>query len=455
MGAAVSYATGNDALTGGVSAGSGEATAPLLSQFLYGTKDSSKLNAEQKDTISAITSALGAGIGLTTGNASDAANAAETSKVAVENNYYFANLKNIHKFTEKQVKDHYELQESNFKANCSKGGGGNCNNIIRDMIAFTDNSYVKSEYGALRNETLAKLKSNPELIITYLDSEDFKLNKADQSVLNTQLKPILQATGGGFGVVGSITGTAYACTATAGLGCYAAAIAGSAGATSSFDHVKTGYNNYGKPLSQQSSGDLIKNLKVMGFSDQGARNIQLAADILGTGGLGYSVAANKVVSTTGKYATSSTNAAKNTEYNVWHSTATPNAADNILTYGINPIYLNPESRFGKAFYVAEQPKTSLAEMGHYGVDPSTGIRFTINDSKLKILDLTKSTTAKKWGYSGGEKTTDMITIGNKAKNGGYNAIRFKTERASGGVNIAIIDDYNEVLKPAMVTPVKK
>lgn len=84
-------------------------------------------------------------------------------------------------------------------------------------------------------------------------------------------------------------------------GCYAAAIAGSAGATSSFDHIKTGFNNYGKPLSQQSSGDLIKNLKGLGFTDKGARNIQLAADILGTGGLGYSVAANKGVNTTSKY----------------------------------------------------------------------------------------------------------------------------------------------------------
>ena len=86
LGAATSYNTGNDALTGGLSAGAGEAAAPLLSNFLYGTADPSELTAEQKDTISSITSALGAGIGLTTGNASDAANAAETNKVAVENN---------------------------------------------------------------------------------------------------------------------------------------------------------------------------------------------------------------------------------------------------------------------------------------------------------------------------------------------------------------------------------
>ena len=87
LGAAISYTTGNDAVTGGVSAGAGEATAPVLSKFLYGSSDPSKLTAEQKDTISAITSAVGLTIDATTGNANDAANAAETSKVAVDNNH--------------------------------------------------------------------------------------------------------------------------------------------------------------------------------------------------------------------------------------------------------------------------------------------------------------------------------------------------------------------------------
>ena len=86
LGAAVSYATGNDALTGGVSAGTGEASAPVISNFLYGSSDPANLTAEQKDTVSAITSAIGLTIGATTGSANDAANAAETSKVAVENN---------------------------------------------------------------------------------------------------------------------------------------------------------------------------------------------------------------------------------------------------------------------------------------------------------------------------------------------------------------------------------
>ena len=87
LGAAVSYATGNDALTGGISASAGEATAPIISDFLFDTKNPDELTAEQKDTLSSITSALGLGIGASTSNAANAANAAETSKVAVEDNH--------------------------------------------------------------------------------------------------------------------------------------------------------------------------------------------------------------------------------------------------------------------------------------------------------------------------------------------------------------------------------
>ncbi len=86
LGGAVSYATGNDALTGGLSAGAGEATAPLLMAYLYETDDPDELTAEQKDTISVITGFVGSTIGATTGNVTDAVNAGETSKVAVEGN---------------------------------------------------------------------------------------------------------------------------------------------------------------------------------------------------------------------------------------------------------------------------------------------------------------------------------------------------------------------------------
>ena len=201
LGAAVSYATGNDALTGGISAGTGEATAPLLSKFLYGSSDPTKLTAEQKDTISAITSAVGAGIGLTTGSASDAANAAETSKVAVEDNYYYADLKNISKKTKQEVEKIYNIQKSSFEGKC-RSAGGDCNDVIQKMINFVESPYVQKNYGNLRNQTLAKLESNPELVITYFDSLAYKFNAKDRSILNRYIKPTLEAGGGAIGGVG-------------------------------------------------------------------------------------------------------------------------------------------------------------------------------------------------------------------------------------------------------------
>lgn len=57
-----------------------------MSKYLYQTEDPSELTAEQKDTISSITSITGTTIGASTGNVTDAVNAGETAKVAVENN---------------------------------------------------------------------------------------------------------------------------------------------------------------------------------------------------------------------------------------------------------------------------------------------------------------------------------------------------------------------------------
>lgn len=288
LGAAISYATGNDALTGGVSASTGEATVPLLSKFLYGSSDPSKLTAEQKDTISALTIALGAGIGASTGNASDAANAAETSKVAVEDNYYFTDLKNINKKTKQEVEKLYNIQKSSFEGKC-RSAGGDCNDVIQKMINFAENPYVKKNYGKLTNQTLAKLESNPELVITYFDSLAYKFNAKDQSILNRYIKPTLEAGGGAIGGVGSISGAAYACGAPAGIGCYAAVVAGSAGLSSSSDHLITGTNNFGKPLSEQDPTQIVQTLQGLGLSKEAAQTLQLGIDVLGTGGVGFGV----------------------------------------------------------------------------------------------------------------------------------------------------------------------
>ena len=88
LGAAVSAAGDNNALAGALSAGGSEAAAPLISQWLYQEADGSKLTAEQKDTVNAITSALGAATGAVVGGtATDVAQGSLNAGNAVENNY--------------------------------------------------------------------------------------------------------------------------------------------------------------------------------------------------------------------------------------------------------------------------------------------------------------------------------------------------------------------------------
>lgn len=90
LGAAVSYATGNNITTGTLSGASSEKAAPILATYLFGTNDPEKLTQEQKDTITSIISLGTAGIayGVSDGSVADAVNASEVGKVGVEWNYF-------------------------------------------------------------------------------------------------------------------------------------------------------------------------------------------------------------------------------------------------------------------------------------------------------------------------------------------------------------------------------
>ncbi len=55
---AVAAASGNDAITAGLSAGSGELAAPMIAKWMFGTDKAEKLTAEQKSTVSNITAIL-------------------------------------------------------------------------------------------------------------------------------------------------------------------------------------------------------------------------------------------------------------------------------------------------------------------------------------------------------------------------------------------------------------
>ena len=75
-------------LAGALSAGGAEAVAPYISKWLYGKEKGSDLTAEEKETVSAITSLLGTATSAAVGNsATDAAQGSLNAQSAVGNNY--------------------------------------------------------------------------------------------------------------------------------------------------------------------------------------------------------------------------------------------------------------------------------------------------------------------------------------------------------------------------------
>ncbi|WP_239375216.1 VENN motif pre-toxin domain-containing protein [Snodgrassella gandavensis] len=86
LGAAVAAAGGNDALAGGLAAAGAEATAPILSEWLYG-KNPADLTAAEKSTISAIAGLVGSTAGAAVGGSmADVAQGNQAGHAAVDNN---------------------------------------------------------------------------------------------------------------------------------------------------------------------------------------------------------------------------------------------------------------------------------------------------------------------------------------------------------------------------------
>ncbi|WEN14802.1 RES family NAD+ phosphorylase [Rhodanobacter sp. AS-Z3] len=137
----------------------------------------------------------------------------------------------------------------------------------------------------------------------------------------------------------------------------------------------------------------------------------------------------------------------------FHVTSNPRATQGVLD-GIDPAFLNPNSRFGAAFYLAEDPETAMSELAFHGAQPSTAIRFSMNRNTANVLDLTDTNISSAWSYAGGPITAQTQAIGRDAINNGFNVIRFYSERSPGAVNYAVLDDFEEILTPTAVSPAK-
>jgi RES domain len=138
--------------------------------------------------------------------------------------------------------------------------------------------------------------------------------------------------------------------------------------------------------------------------------------------------------------------------NGYQARTSPEITQSVLDK-IDPKRFSPDTRFGKAFYVAEKGDVAVAEVASHGATPTHVIRYKIDLSKAKVLDLTDPAVVKKWGSPAGNSYAKTQAIAKKAQEAGFDAIKFPSQRASGN-NIAIFDKFDEILSPQMVTSVK-
>ena len=88
-----------------MSAGGAEAAAPYISKWLYGKEKGSDLTAEEKETVSAITSLLGTATSAAVGNsATDGVQGSLNAQSAVGNNFlYSQTAKNKHWLSQEEI----------------------------------------------------------------------------------------------------------------------------------------------------------------------------------------------------------------------------------------------------------------------------------------------------------------------------------------------------------------
>ena len=157
---------------------------------------------------------------------------------------------------------------------------------------------------------------------------------------------------------------------------------------------------------------------------------------------------------------------------------------------INPKYFGKDTRYGPGLYVAQHGETAIAEVNYHGGDPAVGkvIRYEMDMSQIKALDMTDPATAKAYGTQEAfaheaaveaqvaakraegvlsKEDLDALTntkyakfqeIGIRAKTEGYNAVKFPSMRGEGYNYVIYSEDagfMNQVMKPQMVMPAVK
>ncbi len=200
-------------------------------------------------------------------------------------------------------------------------------------------------------------------------------------------------------------------------------------------------------MSTQAGVDMVEN----GVDAQNA--LQLLA---GIGGTGTAIYSNKSVLSLSDIETPALQVGgvdaidSGTQKTIYHTVGSPGAGQGVLS-GINPNFLNPDSRFGKAFYISDDAGTTLAELAHHGVKGSHTIRYNLNLSKANVLDFTNPSVAKAWGYTGGNISPATREIGERAIDAGFDVIKYPSLRGA-GTNYGVLSNFDKLLSPQMISP---
>ncbi|MBR5940611.1 MAG: hemagglutinin repeat-containing protein, partial [Neisseriaceae bacterium] len=113
LGAATAAANGTNALTGAISAGGAEALAPIVAKVLYGKDNSQNLTADEKETVVAVTTAIGTLSGSIVGDSSANAYIGNTvAGNAVANNWLTAEQNIRKKEIEQLLRQKLQLADS-------------------------------------------------------------------------------------------------------------------------------------------------------------------------------------------------------------------------------------------------------------------------------------------------------------------------------------------------------
>lgn len=348
--------------------------------------------------------------------------------------------------------------------------------LVRCAEGIPEGDSHKAGLVALQEEGAAYQAEQDQLeetgLFTYgkRDSVNDFLLKHEEAV--QRVEGGMEVVGGMGGVVGGGSLAIGGCVASAGILCGFSIGGGSAliglGYGQSVDGANTLFGDYSSsqgenvlasfgtnsyPGEQDPTLDLAwsagGNLLLMGAGAGLTKGMMYLDDVAS----GFGVFGRGVDSSPGQFrffeATDTTFEA----HNVFHATINPQAAQGVIN-GVDPKFLNPNSRFGAAFYVGEKPGTTFAELAHHGASPTHGIRFEFNSSNANILDLTDPDTAKAWNYNGGPISSTTQEIGVKASEQGFNVIRYYSERDFGGINNAILDNFDGLLTPQFVSPAK-